>query len=61
MYSNLLFRQDPTTPSFSAKDAEIIAKKLKIDFSKVRFDLNQFTMRSSQFWRNRIKIVHKSV
>lgn len=44
MYRSLLFGQDPTTPSFSAKDAEIIAKKLKIDFSKVRFDLNQFTM-----------------
>ena len=38
MYSSLLFRQDPITPSFSAKDAEKIARKLKIDFSKVKFD-----------------------
>ena len=44
MYGNLFIKEEPKKLSFNAKEAEAIAKKLKIDFSKERFDLNQFTM-----------------
>lgn len=38
------YRQEPPIQiSFTIDDAVIIAKALKIDFSKEKFDLNQFT------------------
>lgn len=40
--SNLKYRSEQL--SFSSEDAKKIAKKLNIDFSKEKFNLNEFTM-----------------
>lgn len=37
-------RGNPVQKKFSTEDATEIAKALKIDFSKEKFDLNQFTI-----------------
>lgn len=37
-------RSDNIKMSFTIDEAREIAKKLKVDFSKEKFDLNQFTM-----------------
>ena len=38
------FRGEKTKPIFTTSEAREIAHKLNIDFSKEKFDLNQFTM-----------------
>lgn len=37
-------REETSAPSFTKEDALIIAKALKIDFDKEKFDLDEFTV-----------------
>ena len=40
----LLLKEEPQKTYFNLQDAEKIAKKLGIDFTKTKFDLKQFQM-----------------